>query len=82
MDLMSSKSTVVKLSIVNPQGEELAYMYQDEGFWRDPFGGDFSDDEVRQFQYAATGGGSGRVTMGAGTKHERRIDVRLTATFI
>lgn len=79
---MSSKSEIVKLSIVDPSGREVAYMYQDEGFWRDPHGGEFEAAEVQWFQKFAVGGGSGRITLHAGTKHERTFDARLTATFI
>ena len=82
MDLMSSKCEIIKLSIVHPQGDEVAYMYQDAGTWEDPHGGVFSDFEVEQFQRFATGGGSGRITLHFGTKHERTFDARLTATFI
>lgn len=85
---------VVKLSLVIDRdstgslkaGHEVAYLYpgkmgKEGSEWADPFGGVFLDEEQAMLQRIACGT-SRSVVLGAGTKFEKTLHLRLIATFI
>jgi len=77
-----TKNIITALHIVFPNGETCATMYENEGVWTDPHGGDFTEADLQSFQKFAVGMGSGKVTLHVGTKWERTFDARLVASFV
>lgn len=94
---MSKKVSVVKLSIVvdradlnergYQRGDELAYMVFDavdnsaDAVWKDPHGGQFTEDEQHMLQRIAVGV-SRSLTLHAGSPDIVNLHCRLVARFI
>ena len=78
-------SGIVAIHVVKKLGGEIvATQYaeheQNDG-WEDPHGGEFSDDEQKQFDDVATGQWT-IVTLHKGTQHQTSFEAKLVATLM